>query len=43
MKTLALTIIAVCYMANTFAVYQADDGGTNVYFGNFGYHIEKVN
>ena len=40
MRTLSLTVIAICYMANTFAVYRADDGGTNIFFGNFGYHIE---
>mgnify|MGYP003625084118 FL=1 len=40
MKTLFLAIIATCYIANTVAIYEADNGGTNVFFGNFGYHIE---
>jgi hypothetical protein len=40
MRTISLTVIAICYMANTCAVYRAEDGGTNVFFGNFGYHIE---
>ena len=39
MKTLFLATIAACYLANTIAVYDADGGGTNVYFGNFGYHF----
>ena len=38
-KTVSLAIIAACYLANTVVVYQADGGGTNVYFGNLGYHI----
>lgn len=40
MRTLALIVIAICYLANTFQVYEADNGGTNIFFGNFGYHIE---
>jgi hypothetical protein len=40
MRTISLTVIAICCMANTFAVYRAEDGGTNVFLGNFGYHIE---
>jgi hypothetical protein len=43
MKTLSIAIIAICYLANTIAVYESDNGGTNVYFGNFGYHFEKGN
>ena len=41
MKTLALCIIAACYLVNTIAVYQAEDSGTNVFVGNFGYHFEN--
>ena len=40
MKTLAIWTIAACYLANTIAVYESDNGGTNVFFGNFGYHFE---
>lgn len=40
MKTLAIWIIAICYLANTFQIYESDNGGTNIFFGNFGYHIE---
>ena len=40
-RTLALYIIALCYLANTIQVYSAESGGFNVYFGNFGYHISK--
>jgi hypothetical protein len=43
MKSLSLAIIAICYIANTVAVYESDNGGKNVYFGNFGYHFEKAN
>jgi hypothetical protein len=42
MKSLSLAIIAICYLANT-AYYESDNGGTNVYFGNFGYHFEESN
>jgi len=42
MKTLALWIIAMCYLANTINVYQDEEqGGTNVYFGSFGWHFEQ--
>ena len=41
MKTVALCVIAICYLANTVSFYQADDGGgRNVYFGNFGWYFE---
>ena len=40
-KTLALVAIAACYLANTIQVYDAEYGGYNVYFGNFGYHFEQ--
>jgi len=39
MKNTSLAIIAICYLANTVDVYHADNGGFNVFFGNFGYHI----
>lgn len=40
-RTLFLAIIALCYVANTVEIYHADTGGMNVFFGNFGYHIEE--
>ena len=40
-KTLAIVAIAACYLANTIQVYDAESGGYNVYFGNFGYHFEQ--
>ena len=40
-RTLALVAIAACYLANTVQVYDAESGGYNVYFGNFGYHFEQ--
>ena len=40
-RTLAIVAIALCYLANTVQVYDAESGGYNVYFGNFGYHISK--
>ena len=39
MKTLFLGIIAVCAFAHSFAIYESESGGVNLYFGNFGYHI----
>ena len=41
LRTLALYIIAACYLANTIQVYDAEGGGINVYFGSFGYHWES--
>ena len=40
MIKLSVFVIAVSYLANTAAVYHSDEGGVNIYFGNFGYHIE---
>jgi len=41
MKTLALWIIALCYLAQTVAVYGPDEnGGGSIFFGNFGYQFE---
>ena len=39
-KSTSLAIIAICYIANTFSVYESETGGYNVFFGSFGYHIE---
>lgn len=39
MIRVCLFIITMCYLANTVAVYHADGGGVNIYFGNFGYHF----
>jgi hypothetical protein len=36
---LALYIIAICYLANTLAIYETESGGLNVMFGNFGWHF----
>lgn len=40
MRTLALWVIAVCYVANTVEVYYVDDVGFSFFFGNFGYYSE---
>lgn len=40
MRTLALWVIAVCYAANTVSIYDTDDGGTSIFFGNIGYYSE---
>ena len=37
----ALWVIAICHLADTFQVYDADNGGYNVFFGNFGYHFAQ--
>lgn len=39
MKTLFLGILTACALAHTVSLYQAETGGYNVYFGNFGYHV----
>lgn len=41
LKYAPMWLISFCYLANTFSVYDADYGGTNIFFGNFGYHIEE--
>ena len=42
MKTLALWIIAICYLGNTLAVYGPDEnGGGSIFFGNFGYQFDN--
>jgi len=43
-KTLALWIIAICYLANTLAVYGPDEyGNGSIFFGNFGYAFDSGN
>lgn len=37
---LSLTIIAMCSLVNTVAIYGAEGGGVNICAGNFCYHIE---
>lgn len=39
-KTAAIWLIAICYLAQTVQIYQSDEGGTNAFFGNFGWHFE---
>lgn len=41
MRTFFLGIIAACLFAQTFGIYRADNGGINVFFGGFGYHIAE--
>ena len=40
-RTIAIWAIAICYLANTIQVYDAEGGGINVYFGSFGWHFEQ--
>jgi len=43
-KTLALWIIAICYLGNTLAVYGPDENGSgSIFFGNFGYAFDSGN
>lgn len=37
--TLALVVIAICQLSKTVDIYVADNGGYNIFLGNFGYHI----
>lgn len=39
MKT-ALWLIVLCQLALTVEIYETENGGLNVFFGNFGYHFE---
>jgi hypothetical protein len=39
-KTLALWVIAVCYLAQTFSYYNDESGGLVLSFGNLGYYFE---
>lgn len=41
MRMIPVWIIAVCALAHTLEVYELEDGGLNVYFGNWGYHIAR--
>lgn len=41
-KTLALVVIAICYVANTIEVYTTEDGGNSYFFGNLGYYVETT-
>lgn len=40
MRTLALWLIALTLIAQNLAIYESEDGGTNIYFGQLGYHLE---
>jgi hypothetical protein len=37
----ALWTIAACHLAMAVEVYESDNGGYNVFFGNFGYHFAQ--
>lgn len=39
-RTLALWVIAVCYMAQTFGYYSDESNGLVLTFGNYGYYFE---
>lgn len=39
-KTLALWLIAICYLAQTAGYYGDEEGGLVLTFGNFGYYFE---
>lgn len=41
-RTLALWLIAVCYLAQTAGFYGDEEGGLALTFGNFGYYFEGV-
>jgi hypothetical protein len=38
---IALWIIAACHLATTLDVYTTEEGGLNVFIGNFGYHFAQ--
>ena len=40
-KTIALVVIAICYVANTIGFYTTDDGNLSIFFGNFGFYGEE--
>lgn len=40
MKTAMLAIICACVLAQSIGHYETEDGGTAIYFGNFGYYFE---
>ena len=39
-KTLALWLIAICYLAQTAGYYETEEGGLAITFGSFGYYFE---
>ena len=41
MKMFAIYVIAACLFAQTFGIYKAEGEGVNIWFGNFGYHLEE--
>ena len=43
-KTLAIWTIAICYLAQTVAVYGPDEYGSgSIFFGKFGYAFDSGN
>lgn len=38
-NTITLATIALVIAVSTTEVYKTDDGGYNVFIGNYGYHI----
>lgn len=43
-KTVALWVIAACYLGQTLAVYGPDEyGNGSIFFGNFGYAFDSGN
>lgn len=38
-STWCLIVIAICMVALTLDIESTEDGGMNVYFGNFAYHF----
>jgi hypothetical protein len=41
-RTIAIWVIALCYLGQTVAVYGPDqDGGGSIFFGNFGYQFDN--
>jgi hypothetical protein len=36
---IALYLIAACQLALTVDLYQTEEGGTAIFFGNFGYYF----
>lgn len=39
-RTLAIWLIAICYLAQTAGYYSDESNGLAVTFGNFGYYFE---
>jgi len=41
-KTLAIWVIAICYLFQTVAIYGPDEyGNGSIFFGNFGYAFDN--